>query len=419
MAHILLGSQYPENYRMLRILVAAAHCGVQVDVSQEFRFSKTDSTPEWIRNCHPLGKSPVLQTPEGYLFDSYAIIRYVARAATNGATLYGVNAFEASQIDMWIEFAMNEVELWVIDWFKEFRVGAKVSEARAKELSVGVHQLFDGLELWLSTRTFLVGERLSIADISVACTLNQLFRFNPDAVALSKKYPGVWRLYNTTLQHPKSVEALKKFGATFGFRTVKPAATKPEEKEKKEEAPQKEAQKKKDVEDDDDGEDHSHQEKKKANPLDSLPPSPFILDAFKREYSNNDKRTIGSPYFLKNFDAAGFTTYWCRYKYNEDNKMSFMTGNLVRGWFQRMEAVRKYAFGIVLIIGEEKKHEIVGLWVFRGKGIPECVKEVEDTELFEWKEITDIHAEAGAITDYLSTEGTTITLPVMDARCFK
>ncbi|KAF8289703.1 hypothetical protein TcBrA4_0139490 [Trypanosoma cruzi] len=113
-------------------------------------------------------------------------------------------------------------------------------------------------------------------------------------------------------------------------------------------------------------EDEAPREKKKPNPLDELPPSPFVLDAFKREYSNTDIRTVAAPYFFQHYDAAGYTTFWCRYKYNEDNKMQFMTANLIRGWFQRMEHVRKYAFGVALIIGEERRHDIVALWVFRG-----------------------------------------------------
>ncbi|KAF8304168.1 hypothetical protein TcYC6_0037660 [Trypanosoma cruzi] len=74
-----------------------------------------------------------------------------------------------------------------------------------------------------------------------------------------------------------------------------------------------------------------------------------------------------------------------KHENNEDNKMQFMTANLIRGWFQRMEHVRKYAFGVALIIGEERRHDIVALWVFRGRGMPAILEDVEDTELFDWE----------------------------------
>ena len=143
------------------------------------------------------------------------------------------------------------------------------------------------------------------------------------------------------------------------------------------------------------------------------------MDAFKREYSNTDTRSVAAPWFFANFDAAGYSAYWCKYKYNEDNKMQFMTANLIRGWFQRMEHTRKYAFGIALIIGEDKVHDIVGLWIFRGKGLPEIVTDVEDTELFTWEEIPDVNAQKEQITDYLCWEGPTIPKPVLEGRCFK
>ncbi|KAF8305118.1 hypothetical protein TcBrA4_0041300 [Trypanosoma cruzi] len=76
--------------------------------------------------------------------------------------------------------------------------------------------------------------------------------------------------------------------------------------------------------------------------------------------------------------------------------MQFMTANLIRGWFQRMEHVRKYAFGVALIIGEERRHDIVALWVFRGSGMPAIVRDVEDTELFDWEEVADVAAPPGA-----------------------
>jgi len=42
------------------------------------------------RKRHPLGKVPVLETPEGYIYESNAILRYVARLNSD-AKLYGEN----------------------------------------------------------------------------------------------------------------------------------------------------------------------------------------------------------------------------------------------------------------------------------------------------------------------------------------
>ncbi|ESS54934.1 elongation factor 1-gamma (EF-1-gamma) [Trypanosoma cruzi Dm28c] len=47
--------------------------------------------------------------------------------------------------------------------------------------------------------------------------------------------------------------------------------------------------------------------------------------------------------------------------------MHFMTANLIRVWLQRMEHVRQYALGVALMIVEERRHDIVALWVLRGR----------------------------------------------------
>ncbi|KAF8297344.1 hypothetical protein TcBrA4_0068710 [Trypanosoma cruzi] len=79
-----------------------------------------------------------------------------------------------------------------------------------------------------------------------------------------------------------------------------------------------------------DEEDEAPREKKKPNPLDELPPSPFVLDAFQAQVlQHGHPHGLLRPYFFQHYDAAGYTTFWCRYKYNEDNKMQFMTANLI------------------------------------------------------------------------------------------
>lgn len=397
----------PVNFRSQKILATAAYAGIALEITK-INMGVDNETADYMRNCHPLGRQPVLQTEEGYLFESNAIVRYVARLDKTNSGLYGSTPYEASQVDMWLDFGLTELDSKTYPYVHNVFFGKPLPE----DTNDLVSNALGGLDAWLETRTFLVGERLTIADIVIAFSLQWAYQLAAAGEDFSKKFKNVFRLYNTVMQQPKVVEVLKSHGATFGV------PKKEAKKEEKKAEPKKE-EKKPAKKDDDDEEEEAVVEKKKPNPLDSLPPTPFVLDAFKREYSNTDTRTVASPYFFANFDNAGYTAFWCRYKYNEDNKMQFMTANLVRGWFQRMEHTRKYAFGVSLIVGEEKSHEIVALWIFRGKGMPECVKEVEDTELFDWEEIADVNTQKEKITDYLCWEGPTITKPVLEGRCFK
>jgi elongation factor 1-gamma len=56
---------------------------------------------------HPLGKVPVLETPEGCIYESLSIIRFLARKA---GKLYGSTAAETAQIDQWLEFTNTQLQ---------------------------------------------------------------------------------------------------------------------------------------------------------------------------------------------------------------------------------------------------------------------------------------------------------------------
>ncbi|KAF8303781.1 putative elongation factor 1-gamma [Trypanosoma cruzi] len=99
--------------------------------------------------------------------------------------------------------------------------------------------------------------------------------------------------------------------------------------------------------------------------------------------------------------------------------MQFMTANLIRVWLQGMEHVRQYALSVALMIGEERRHDVVALWVLRGRGMPAIVRDVEDTELFDWEEVADVAAQRERITDCLCWEGPTIPRPVLEGRVLK
>jgi elongation factor 1-gamma len=57
--------------------------------------------------------------------------------------------------------------------------------------------------------------------------------------------------------------------------------------------------------------------------------------------------------FYETFDAAGWSVFRGDYKYNEECKVLFMTSNLIAGFIQRTEEIRKWLFGTLTIRGEE------------------------------------------------------------------
>ena len=97
--------------------------------------------------------------------------------------------------------------------------------------------------------------------------------------------------------------------------------------------------------------------------------STFVLDAFKRSYSNEDTATKAIPFFWENFDKEGWSIWKAEYNCLEElkSKKVFMASNLVSGMLQRIEKLRKYAFASVLILGTDGDLRIEGVWVLRGQ----------------------------------------------------
>jgi len=121
--------------------------------------------------------------------------------------------------------------------------------------------------------------------------------------------------------------------------------------------------------------------------LDALPKSSFILDEWKRVYSNEDTRTSAIPWFWEKFDPEGYSLWSADFKYNNENEVLFKTCNLIGGFIQRLDKLRKYGFGSLLIFGEEAPFEISCVFLFRGPEIPAEMLECEDSELYEWKKL--------------------------------
>ena len=69
--------------------------------------------------------------------------------------------------------------------------------------------------------------------------------------------------------------------------------------------------------------------------------------------------------------------------------MLFMSANLVSGMFQRLDRLRKHAFGLVGIFGENNKSTISGMWIWRGHDLAfELHEDLQiDYESYKWTKL--------------------------------
>jgi len=176
-----------------------------------------------------------------------------------------------------------------------------------------------------------------------------------------------------------------------------------------------------------DGEDgeHTGKKEKKVNPLDLLPKSQLELDEWKRTYSNSKIKEEAMPWFWANYDPEGYSIWRSDYKYNSELVQLFKTCNTVGGFVQRLDPLRKYGFGSVLIFGNEeaKKFDITGVWLFRGTSVPAEMAENDDAAHHNFTRLdTNDAATKALIEDFWAWEGSFggKELPFLnDGRVFK
>ena len=75
------------------------------------------------------------------------------------------------------------------------------------------------------------------------------------------------------------------------------------------------------------------------------------------------------------------------FKYNEELTQTFMSSNQIGGFFNRLEASRKYLFGSMGVLGGNNDSVIAGVLVLRGADYRPVVDVAPDWESYEYKKI--------------------------------
>ena len=323
----------------------------------------------------------------------------------------GKTAYEMGLIQQFISVADSYIAPACGAWVMPILGYIPFDQAACDKAQADLKAHLTMLNATLEDKTFLVGHRVTLADIFMVCTLLDASKLVLDAT-FRKPFGNVFRWFTTCINQPEFKAVLgdcKLCEKTMKFGDKLPLAEKPACKP----APAK-------AKDDDMEEEDEPAEPKKKNPLDLLPPSKFNLEDWKRFYSNNETRPTAIDYFWANFDKEGFSIWKSQYKYSHELTKVFMTCNLVGGFFQRIDRARKYAFGSVVICGTDNKNEISGYWVFRGQDVPEEVRESDDFESFEFSKMnSDDSKIRHEFNDYLAWDGHLVAKQFNQGKIFK
>jgi len=175
------------------------------------------------------GKIPVLDTGKGApgneycIFSSNAIARYLARIRPD-IGLYGQNFLESGEVDSWVDFSTNEIEIPMCAWIYPIEKIFEEVPAATAEAKKDVEMALDTLNRHLQLRTFMVGHQVTLADVHIASVLFPGIAKHKVLEPLFKKFPNVQRWWNTVSQFPA-------FRKAFGIAEAQAAAAAPAKKD--------------------------------------------------------------------------------------------------------------------------------------------------------------------------------------------
>ena len=317
----------------------------------------------------PTGTFPFLETTEGILSESRAIENYLA--LKHRPELLGENDYEKAQVRQWSDFAIFEIGycakeiVYPIFGYKNYcKESADKANNRLKEF-------MRTLDAHLKDKDFVMGSRLTLADVTLFRELKYFFQLVFPKGLRDKLFPNATKWF----QRMAETEEVKK---AYGKILLCNQPLKPFIKEEKQEKkPEKKPEKHEDTK-----KEEPPKEKKKVNPLDELPPSKLELESFKRAFLNNKDKEDAMNKFWEIYDPEGYSLWWVEYQnLPSECKILYRTSNSKGMFLQKCDAVRRYAFAVHGVYGVENDYKVRGMWMFRGKEIPQ---EMKDNDLYEY-----------------------------------
>jgi glutathione S-transferase len=158
-----------------RVLVTLFEKGVEDFELKVVNVRKGEGkTPEH-KSLQPFGLIPVLQDGDLTLFESRAIIRYIAdKFQGQGTPLYGKTPTERAVVEQWLEVEAQNFNAACRDSLK-YAAASPVNEENLAQSLEKLGKVLDIYEARLSKTEFLAGDFISLADLSHLTTGWKLF----------------------------------------------------------------------------------------------------------------------------------------------------------------------------------------------------------------------------------------------------
>ena len=158
-----------------RVRVFLAEKGVAYDTIEVSIATAAHQTPEF-RKKNPISLLPVLELPDGrVLRESMAISRYLEEQYPE-PNLFGIDAWERSQIEQWNRHAELELLFPLVHVFRNshafWQGRIKQVPEYAELMREHVATRFAWLDEELGARPYMAGDRFTVADITALCAID-------------------------------------------------------------------------------------------------------------------------------------------------------------------------------------------------------------------------------------------------------
>uniref|UniRef100_A0A2K5PL69 Elongation factor 1-gamma n=1 Tax=Cebus imitator TaxID=2715852 RepID=A0A2K5PL69_CEBIM len=343
---------YPENWRSFKALITIH----MLSTAPHFQFGQTNCSPEFLHKF-PASKVLAFEGDDGFcVFESNAIAYYVSNEELQGSTPEA-----AAQVVQWVSFADSDIVTLAGTWVFPILGIMHHNEQATENAKEEVRQI---LIYWMLTRRW------------------GLFWWQ--VLESSFCQPQFWAI----LGKVKLCEKMAQFDAKK-FAESQPKKDTPwKEKGSREEKQQPQEEKKTAApaleEEVDEYEQALATEPKAKDPFTHLPKSTFVLDEFKRKYSNEDTLSVALPYFWEHFDKDSWSLWYSECHFSEELTQTFISCNLITGIFQRLDKPRKNGFTSVILFGTNNSSSISGVWELASPVSPDWQV---DYESYTWQKL--------------------------------
>ncbi|PSS02452.1 hypothetical protein BD289DRAFT_449745 [Coniella lustricola] len=373
---------YENNPRSTAIRAVAKANDLDLEIVET---DVTKPTAEYLK-LNKLGKVPTFQGEDGYtLYESMAIAIYIT-SQNEKTTLLGKTKQDYASILKWMSYFNTEVLPSLGQWYRPLIGRDAYNKKTVDEASKSTAKVLATVEEHLQHNTYLVGERITLADLFATGIIARGFEFFFDKQWRSEN-PNISRWYSTVYNQPIYSAVAPKFELLSTPKLTNVAPKKPEQPKK--EAP-KAAPKA--------AEEEPAEAPKPKHPLESLPRASFALDEWKRYFSNHDEAD-SLKWFWENVPFTEYSIWKCSYKYNDELTLTFMSNNLIGGFNARLEASRKYLFGCASVFGENNNSVIEGAFVIRGDDFKPVFDVAPDYESYNFEKLDPSNPEHRAYVE--------------------